>query len=722
LYSFSKIIGIDSLAIRVKSTGTIQTNAFNFGPSFGQYPLGLNRAIFDSGATYYQSCSINPLSTRNVFESRSLFSSGSNYVYADGFPSFDGKTLGNLICLKNEAFSMAYPGFNNTAPLTVENLQIDSGVFNFGIGTSITIKGNILVNAAGTLSMNPAAGVTPTCFFKGNKQQRISGSGIIDINTTATVPMRFVLNNPAGLRLNRNLSIGKGALLLDTGALNLNGNTLTIGQDSINYGFLKANKGYITGNGVLSKWYAANKTVNNNRDSCIFPFGTDSSNRTLWLTGNVTAGGLVSIRNNNIAGLSPIQPAFTDSAATATINTRHNYNWQVNTSMGLAGNNFTLSTLGAVDNRLANMPSSVRLTLANGKAPGNALVGTGTALLPSASRNNLTINQLNNTFYMGGFSNICFPPPMPISNNAIVCQGAKASLSSIGIGNLSWYSDSVGGNLLKLGASYTTPNLQNTQNYYVQDSTCTVGKRKQVSVWVVKKGVIGFSINNKTQCFKNNQFIFTDTNTSSYATRIWSLGNNDTNTSAIVSKKFIAPNTYTISLIRADSNTCTDTASVAITVNAMPSVATTLNKYTLTATQNNATYQWLNCNSNYAMVANASNKSYTATVNGNYAVAVNLNNCIDTSTCTEIKGIGIAEAEKQHAISIYPNPSNGLFTLQTSLKGHCTISNELGQTIQQFDLLANTTHLIDLSAVSNGMYFIQFISNNKLFTYKLVKQ
>lgn len=73
-------------------------------------------------------------------------------------------------------------------------------------------------------------------------------------------------------------------------------------------------------------------------------------------------------------------------------------------------------------------------------------------------------------------------------------------------------------------------------------------------------------------------------------------------------------------------------------------------------------------------------------------------------------------------LNIYPNPSKGIFTLQTTLKGHCTISNELGQTIQQFDLLANTTHLIDLSAVSNGMYFIQFVSNNKQYSHKLVKQ
>jgi hypothetical protein len=53
----------------------------------------------------------------------------------------------------------------------------------------------------------------------------------------------------------------------------------------------------------------------------------------------------------------------------------------------------------------------------------------------------------------------------------------------------------------------------------------------------------------------------------------------------------------------------------------------------LTADQSGATYQWLDCDNNYAVINGETNQSYTPAITGNYAVEVTLNGCVDTSTC-----------------------------------------------------------------------------------------
>jgi hypothetical protein len=59
---------------------------------------------------------------------------------------------------------------------------------------------------------------------------------------------------------------------------------------------------------------------------------------------------------------------------------------------------------------------------------------------------------------------------------------------------------------------------------------------------------------------------------------------------------------------------------------------------TLTADMNNAAYQWLDCDNNYAIIPGATNQSYTATTVGHYAVKITYSNLceaieVDTSSC-----------------------------------------------------------------------------------------
>ncbi|MEM7039925.1 MAG: hypothetical protein AAF570_23330, partial [Bacteroidota bacterium] len=53
----------------------------------------------------------------------------------------------------------------------------------------------------------------------------------------------------------------------------------------------------------------------------------------------------------------------------------------------------------------------------------------------------------------------------------------------------------------------------------------------------------------------------------------------------------------------------------------------------LQATASGATFQWLDCNANFAPVPNATSSTFLATQPGSYAVEVTENGCTDTSAC-----------------------------------------------------------------------------------------
>lgn len=100
---------------------------------------------------------------------------------------------------------------------------------------------------------------------------------------------------------------------------------------------------------------------------------------------------------------------------------------------------------------------------------------------------------------------------------------------------------------------------------------------------------------------------------------------------------------YYVTASATGGSTCVSGATqVDIVFNAAPAATITAVGTTLTADQTGATYQWVDC-SNSSAISGATNQSYTATVNGNYAVEVTVAGCSTTSACTLIDFIGISE-------------------------------------------------------------------------------
>lgn len=91
-------------------------------------------------------------------------------------------------------------------------------------------------------------------------------------------------------------------------------------------------------------------------------------------------------------------------------------------------------------------------------------------------------------------------------------------------------------------------------------------------------------------------------------------------------------------------------------------------------------------------------------------------NYFDIYTQGEGTATGIKDNLKIQ-VSLYPNPTNGLFTVDLNHNETLQLLDNNGKV-----LLVQTNNTIDISNHPNAMYFVQIISNNNIQTLKLIKQ
>ncbi|MFN0189872.1 MAG: T9SS type A sorting domain-containing protein [Bacteroidia bacterium] len=99
-----------------------------------------------------------------------------------------------------------------------------------------------------------------------------------------------------------------------------------------------------------------------------------------------------------------------------------------------------------------------------------------------------------------------------------------------------------------------------------------------------------------------------------------------------------------------------------------------VNQHIMVATQVSATYQWLDCNNNYAPIFGANAKQFIPTAPGSYALSVTKNGCNDTSSCYTITTIGLNDLVTNEDVRIYPVPANQKINIELATEGDYTAS------------------------------------------------
>ena len=409
-----------------------------------------------------------------------------------------------------------------------------------------------------------------------------------------------------------------------------------------------------------------------------FSFTPSGANTYTYSSGSAVVSPTVNT-NYSVTGTSSLGCVSSNTAvATVTVNTLPTVSVTSGAicaggsySMTASGaNTYTYSGGSAVVNPTANTSYSITGTSSLGCVSSNTAIAT------------VTVNAL---------------PTVSVTSGAI-CAGGSYSMTPSGA-NTYTYS---GGSAVVSPTANTSYSITGTSSFGCVSSNTAVAT-------VTVNALPTITANSGTIC-SGNSFTISASGASTYT---YSSG-------SVVSPT--ATETYTVT--GTSTLGCIGSAVSSITVNANPTVTASTsnslicvgNSAILTASTTATSYAW-------NTGATTMSVSVSPTVTSTYTVNVsNTAACIASSTVMvtvdDCSGINEVIA---NSISIYPNPNNGLFSIELKETTQVIITNILGHILLNSTLHAGK-QILDIKNNANGIYFVQLIKEGKQQTIKLIKE
>ncbi len=195
-----------------------------------------------------------------------------------------------------------------------------------------------------------------------------------------------------------------------------------------------------------------------------------------------------------------------------------------------------------------------------------------------------------------------------------------------------------------------------------------------------------------------------------YSTYNWSTG--DTTQTITTSQ----PGGYMVIV----TNECgTDYDNIQVGINPLPVVDLGMDSivdqgYVLDAGSGFTSYLWNN---------GATTQTITVLNSGDYSVTVTDANGCSNSDTISLWITGIEELAAQFGAKVYPNPSQGQFTIQlpdSRVELTATITDMTGKAVYTQILANQTTYQINLTGLAKGVYFLNLSDGQKSVTQKLI--
>ena len=145
---------------------------------------------------------------------------------------------------------------------------------------------------------------------------------------------------------------------------------------------------------------------------------------------------------------------------------------------------------------------------------------------------------------------------------------------------------------------------------------------------------------------------------------------------------------------------------------------------TLTSNEVGVTYQWLDCNNAFAIISGETSQTYIPNVNGNYAVEITKNSCVDTSLCESINSVGMEENKLLQLIDLFPNPTTDGFQLVFSRpldNVSITLMDIQGKEIQKRFYFRVASMEFD-NLPESGLYLVRIQSGEEVGVLKVIKE
>lgn len=403
-----------------------------------------------------------------------------------------------------------------------------------------------------------------------------------------------------------------------------------------------------------------------------------------------------------------------------------------NTTYTVTGSNGTCSSSKTISINITATPTVVtsitNTTICSGTSVVvNATGATTYTWLPTGSGSTSTLSPTSTTIYtVTGRTGSCNSAPKNFTINvtssptvnvtassASICAGQSTTLTASGATTYAWLPGSQTTTVVVV-----TPTANTT--YTVTGSNGTCSSSKTIAVNVSTTPTLVTSITNTTIC-SGSSVVVSLTGASNYT---WlPTGSGSTST--------LSPTSTTIYTVTGRNGVCTG-ASKTFTINTTPSpTVTSIASPTLictgqsaTLTANGATsYTWspsatLSSANGSAVVANPTTTTIYTITGSNGTCNSNNSITLTVSACT-----GIENLVSSDAVSIYPNPNNGVFTISTSASIeslNITVINALGQTVKTETIKNSNQTTIDMSAMSKGVYYLKANTNEGTKLFKVI--
>ncbi len=385
----------------------------------------------------------------------------------------------------------------------------------------------------------------------------------------------------------------------------------------------------------------------------------------------------------------------------------------------------------------ANAGSDANLCLGSSTTL-NASGGTSYSWTPSTGLSNSNIanpiaNPGTNTTYFVTVSNgVCSSTDtinvqiqtLSVSINSDTtsfCAGGMAQLNATasGVSTFSW-SPSAGLNDSTIANPMAMPLSTTTYTVTANDGVCIVTNNITLNVNTILTPIITTN-GLTTVCEPATVSLACSSNGVSF--------NWNTQPSSSASSVSIAQ-TGCYSVTISDINGCTATSlPTCITINPIPAtpVITVANDGSLNASTVASTYVW----SYEGSTITESTQSFIPSNNGLYAVmAISAAGCAsDTSASFNYIYTNVTTKGTQEYILVYPNPVSDNLVIRANFETPSTITITLkdiaGRTINLIEGNSNSSFVntnINMSDLSNGIYFVNFSNGAKTWSKKIVKQ
>ncbi len=183
---------------------------------------------------------------------------------------------------------------------------------------------------------------------------------------------------------------------------------------------------------------------------------------------------------------------------------------------------------------------------------------------------------------------------------------------------------------------------------------------------------------------------------------------------------YISSGTYTAVLT--NMNGCDSIATLNLTINSVDITLTIISDVSLQANTSTAQYQWVDCDDSFNPIMNETNQLFVASINGNYAVEISENGCVDTSDCYVIDNVGNKEMTTSR-VSVYPNPTVDFVTIELGSSSFQTIEvlDTWGRIVNTLSI-GSSEVIVDLQKMQRGIYYLKIISENATQIEKVVKE